>query len=86
MVPAGPLVEFAVGELVAGCGLDDCGRRGGGSIVRGAAGDGRSGERLRARPDPGVVRRSLHVAGDVREHFLVVLELFPCSAGAETLD
>ena len=80
MIPAWPLVEFAVRELVASrrrsVDLD---------IAAGAGHGGRDGLRIRAGPDPGVVRISLHVARYVSEHFLVVLELVLRSADAQAL-
>jgi hypothetical protein len=85
MVPAGPLVKFAVSKLVSSSRLDNGGRRGRRFVI-GAVVDGRGRKRFRARPDPGVVRRTLHVAGDVGQHLLVVVQLFPGGAGAQALD
>jgi len=85
VVPARPIVQFAVSKLVASGGLDD-GRGRGGGLVVGAVVYGRSRKRLRACPNPSVVRGTLHIARDVREHLLVVLQLLPGSAGAQALN
>lgn len=84
--PARPFVELAVGELVA---------HGIGVLVvvvavavvqARVAADGGSGKRLRASPDPGIVRVALHVSGNVRKHLLVGFELLPRGAGAQAFD